>query len=393
MIRSALLLCGALVAAAYLACAPPPAHAQGLPPPAAAANPSLLCDPAGAIRPGNIVDLANAPFFDPKAYAICGLTPGRDCRALRPVPGAQSPYAAMIAGAFNSAASAALKRHLCGINYIYIDPNTDPSDENAAAWGMREIETDQFGNRTIEGRHIGLRVGLLPSLTGAPQGSPGPFASYQTKIIHYLLDRRSRALGTDAVAWVNAVGYSSANPDPGPPQPTMAILGILAHEMGHILYVDHVQRPPPPDPDLGCTAPGVPRHNHSHSWSAHAHVFGYHSFGVIDYGNRPIRSRNILHILTDLRNGDIEGARADLVKVYSDEEWASLFATVAADEDFVETYMLHELNIGRVPLTSLQITIPPASPGELPSTIEVMQGFSDPRSALSKKAMWIDRCL
>jgi hypothetical protein len=422
MIRSTLLVAAGVLAATCFACVlPPPPNP---PPPApmvgAVMAPAVLpalpytaklqtpaCGSAAEPFPASrIVDLANAPFFDPAAYSACGMAgDGRDCRPQRPLLGGQSQYATSIANAINQAAATALKNHLCSLNYIFVDNSIDSADQNAGAWGMREVEIDpNTGKWNILGTHIGLRAGLLSGFLGVLQGPPGPFASYETAVVQYLLNPPVSAppppapqptpLPLDAKRWVDSVSYTQGVADQGAPNPpTTAILGILAHEMGHVLWVSKLRSSDPAAPDRVCNKPGFKKHFHSHAWADSGHKFGFHRFGQIDYAHRPILGGNIVAIRGYLQNNDLEDARNYLADLYESGKWASLFATVSVDEDFVETYMLHQLNAGLIPLTSFLLRIPAAVEGETPIIIDAMQAFSDSTSGLARKALWIDNCL
>ena len=388
---------------ANIAVAPPPPPAMAAAPvamfPSTAQFQTPACVAGQPFPASRIVDLANAPYFDPAAYSECGLRPGQNCSTLRPVPGGQSQYANMIAFAINNAASPALAKHLCSLNYIYVDTSIDPSDQNAGAWGMREIEVDQSGRRQTLGQHIGLRAITLSGLSAIPQGPPGPFARYESGVIRYLLNlpvpgAAPYQLQPDAQAWVNAVAYTVGTADPGSPNAaTTAVLGLLAHEMGHVLWVSKVQSSDPNDHGLACTQPGLKTHFHSYSWPDAGHQFGFHRFGEIDDQHRPTTGRNIKAMLQYLRADEPDNARSALQTLYTSQNWASLFATVSVDEDFVETYMLHQLIMGQVPLTAFQLSIPPAASGEQPIPVDVMNGFTNSTSIVAQKARWIDSCL
>jgi hypothetical protein len=81
-------------------------------------------------------------------------------------------------------------------------------------------------------------------------------------------------------------------------------------------------------------------------------------------------------------------AAFNIATVYSDGNWASLFAFVAPDEDFVETYKLWVLAnaASGSNLQSLQIQIPLPTP----RTVDVFNNFNNPNSNLGKKKIWTD---
>src|SRR6185312_4086010 len=99
---------------------------------------------------------------------------------------------------------------------------------------------------------------------------------------------------------------------------------------------------------------------------------------------RPVKAdaQYDLHYLSPVQ------AATDLKRIYGGE-WASLFATVAADEDFVETYKLVVLTDTSVPtptrqaLTALKITIPRSG------GIDILASLNDPKTKLHEKAQWV----
>jgi len=343
----------------------------------------------GQFTAANIVDLANAQPFSPESYAQCELA-GGDCSSLAPQPGGQSQYAQQIVTAIN-AASTDLKTDLCSLSHIYIDPNPQAT----MAWALREFTTDGAGHRTYTGQHIGISAQLLAWLNN----QLAPFSAYETYITNLLLLPSSQSPqpappSSDTVSFVQNVKYSAPADNM-----TTAILGILGHEMGHILFVENIknqdndQHPTRPV-GLPCNAQGLKKRFHAYSWPDTGHPFGYHRFGDLDHQHRPIYYGNIEHITAYLQTNDTENARNYLYQLYGGKEWASLFATVAVDEDFVETYMLHQLQAGNV-LSSFTVTIPPATAGngEPNLPVDVMRGFADSSSKLAQKAAWIDQCI
>jgi len=328
--------------------------------------------------PTSIVDLTNNnPPFSPEQYVQCEMQPGANCSALAPKtaqPPVQSQYATMIANAINSGPPD-LKTQLCTVNHIYIDP----TGQNTA-WGMLEFTTISPTVRQYTGNQIGISGPLLANL--ARQNTP--LEAYETNVVRALLTPPASQpppppLPSTAAAWIQGVTYSGAATD----NITVAILGILAHEMGHIIYVSQIQN--------AITAyPKCPRANrffYSYSWGRAGYNFRYHRFGEPDSQNRPPSGPTLPEIWARLQENDLTKATEYLSRIYSGHEWASLFATVSVDEDFVETYMLHALNRWNF-LPTLPITIPGVA-----QPIDVMLGFGIPNSILAQKAGWIDRCI
>jgi hypothetical protein len=82
----------------------------------------------------------------------------------------------------------------------------------------------------------------------------------------------------------------------------------------------------------------------------------------------------------------------DLASVYGGE-WASMFATVSPDEDFVETYKMWVLtNAQTNPLTSLKVAIPNTNPQLTPDMVLFFNGTAGTIYDLYKKGQWVQYC-
>jgi hypothetical protein len=368
MKRSLIILFAAAVTLVGYACAPqPPA-----PPPQSVADCSF---PAS-----KVVTLQNN--FNVRSYAQCQ---GKLCTPAPagPVAGAMSAaYAQPIANAINTLASPRLRADLCTLDKIYIDQS--PTSQNAAAWGMRDINNNNV-------KFIGLSAALLADLSQPPTGTP--LAWYESYILGQLLaPANSAPLPTDSQAWLSSVAYTSAITD----SPSLAMLGVLAHEMGHIVYVSN-------ENVIGTKCSFNNKPFFKPSWRKKALHFGFHQFGNPDRTNPPKSAVNVDTLQAELQNSLVTEAQTDLVSVYGggtgDDagagEWASLFSTVAVDEDFVETYKLMGLSTpaqtGAAPaLTSLVITIPTAT---TPFSTDVITLLNDTTKPLNTKKQWIEQCI
>jgi hypothetical protein len=123
------------------------------------------------------------------------------------------------------------------------------------------------------------------------------------------------------------------------------------------------------------------------TWSSIDLRHGFHRFGAAQ-GTHSAENFTKDDIVKDLRRHKFSDAGAKLQTVYSDGNWASFFAFVAPDEDFVETYKLWVLanaTSGSY-LQSLQVQIPLPTP----LTVDVFNNFNNPNSNLGKKKIWID---
>jgi hypothetical protein len=341
MIRGALVLCAGFLAYA--------------------ANANAGCDIAT-----KIAELA--PGFSPVNFGNCA--PGLDCSFHGPmefIAKAASPSHARDVAAITAAYSAApafFQDALCQLDHIYIDTDTqDPA--KPSVWGMRErLHIDAATNKPAA--HIAISKRLLTYL----ESQRAPYAAYEDQLTRALL---ASAPNVTPPASPIALSYAAA-PDRAARNPAaIAVLAILAHEMGHIVWWER---------DVGNSAfPEI-------SWTTKSVQHGFHNFGVEDPNNPALHHPVKADVQYDLRYLPPERAASDLQKIYGGE-WASLFATVAADEDFVETYKLIVLTDTsastptRQALTSLKVMI--ARDG----AADILANLADPKSKLHEKAKWV----
>jgi hypothetical protein len=394
MKSSALMFCAGFVAAQCAVWQPSAAQVAGPsatpPTPACTFNASQvvveLASPASpaANPPANIVP------FNAASYGDCDVpaTKGGACDT-PPEPSATNnvPPKALtdIQAAFNIAPGF-FQKELCTLDHIYID--TDPNSINPLAWGIRE-RLHPSGTGSGQAKHIGLSATLWSIL--AASNKP-PYETYENWVLGALLTPRP----PNENQWLNGLTYS-ASPDPAPLDSTstpnaLAALGLLAHEMGHIWWWEKQVR------DYACPADGS--HFYQFSWGKSQVAHGFHRFGRADESNRTVYRPDNRDVADALRYGDHPypiPARY-LNSIYGGE-WASLFASVSLDEDFVETHKLWVLtapdttNPNRHPLTSLSITIPnPAGSPNTPSTVDILSLLSNSNTKLYKKSQWIQNC-
>jgi hypothetical protein len=306
------------------------------------------------------------PGFAPVDYGNCRPGPTCSFRAPRDYiskisPATQTSDAALIVAAYD-AAPPFFQAALCRLDHIYVDTDTK-NPAKPSVWGMRErINPDPSNQPRI---HIGIAKALLTDL--ARQHTP--YAVYENQLASALL--APTPIKPDRS--IAVLSYTAA-PDPAkPPQPAaIAVLAILAHEMGHIVWWER---------DVGAgDFPTI-------SWTSKSVQHGFHNFGVEDPQNPPQRPPVKADVQYDLRYLTPAKAAADLQTIYGGE-WASLFATVAPDEDFVETYKLVVLtergtSPARQALTTLKVTIPGASGAD------VLANLNNPATKLAQKAKWV----
>lgn len=372
MKRSLIVLFAAGVALVGYACVPPP-------PAPIVGSPTTPCRIEAKIA-------QLTPGFDPPNYGNC--VQNLPCSYPDPThfvtshpTGNFTQEVKAIAAAF-SASTPRFQAALCGLNAIYL--NTDQNPNSPLAWGMRERLYPQAGGGFRE--HIAISSARLDAV----MTSPTPFADNEKFVLIGLMQPSLyppspiTQLPPGSVNWENAVSYTAA-PDPASSDPStrseIAIMGILAHEMGHIVWFDKVI----PDGQLitnQATPSGDPFSKIS--WKVQSHIRGFHGFGQANNNADPRRPPVAPDLKRDLRNGCTSCASSDLSKIYGGE-WASLFASVAPDEDFVETYKLLVLadKFGG-PLHSLSITIP-----NIVQSPDILGNLYNPGTTLYQKATLI----
>jgi hypothetical protein len=130
-----------------------------------------------------------------------------------------------------------------------------------------------------------------------------------------------------------------------PTDPELTVLGALAHELGHVLLADtnadgtdarHPRRRVSGKPSKDCF-----EHAILDSWDAdtfHNNMRRWVDFGNANH-NRPKNLRfNLKGLRSAVRRGKLEAARDAISDVYGSGEFASFFAAISPEEDFVETY-------------------------------------------------------
>jgi hypothetical protein len=328
MIRSALFLCAGIIITACFGCAPAAQTPPPPPPPPVAATPTSCI----ATFLGN-VQILTAPFSpNPRLAAPQGtpITP-------------KSPYWAGLNSAF-TAASDAFQLQLCKLDRIYVNEavcsNPDACPTPGDSWGWSQ-STPTLG----KGRIVALSSGLW-----SYAAHKSPYADYETDVMQTVMP-------------LSGAYYSNANVD----NFSMVLLSALAHEMGHILWYEAVTPYPhgsgkylaPADFCGGkffqtswslVTAP--PRWRvlltptqRNHLWGKNnwpnMHKYSPHVRDIDNSGNLPYKEAQILGLFAAV------------------EPWASAFATVSPDEDFVETYRFKVLTSElKLPVTSVTITVP-----------------------------------
>lgn len=307
------------------------------------------------------------PPFDAKKYGNC-LIKGSSCDT---VPNGAKPsnpaYAMKITEAFNIAPTS-LQNELCNLDKIYIVVDQSLQQSNPIAWGMRErLHPKTNGSKN----HIGISSLVWTSLLS------NKYSGYENWVLNALLQSPWPVGDTPSYVAI-------------PDTEELMTLGILAHEMGHIIWFDK-----------NIFAHQCPVNNQLASyydltWQNISIKHGFHGFGedqdVGDHSVESFTNKTIVDLLRKNTQAAFNEAGMDLQTVYNNARWPSLFGFVAPDEDFVETYKLWVLTTAASGsnLQSLAIQIPLPQPG---LTVDILQKFNNQNSVLGQKKAWIEEFL
>lgn len=213
MIRNALLLCAALLAAITFACAPPPSAPTPSPgavtPPSVRAaalpfNGRVYCSTISDVRELSASVPATADVDpDPNGYA----------------PAAPSNMQNDLRAAYDAALS--LQAQLCGLDKIFVTQGPE-------SWGYRNITNGR--------RYIAISESLWNS------AGPIPLDQYENRVFGWPLCW----MRSPAAPCSGPPANDSAAPiylTPTPNNGTMTLVAALAHEFGHVLWSDQLVYP------------------------------------------------------------------------------------------------------------------------------------------------------
>jgi hypothetical protein len=355
MIRTALLLCAGLLAAACFACVvgpQPPVVARGPGPGTPGVGPLAITGPT--CPDGSL-------FFKNVQYVQGGWDPDPQNPAdPPPVNGSQigsTPFAPALQNAF-LLAPADFQARLCSLTAtIYVNGTacSDLGNCMQHSWGYRGVQTGHT--------YIGISAGLWSQ--ACPDGSlPYAYHCFETELLDSLL------------GWTGPQYLTPNPPDlPGDTFDT-TILAALAHEVGHVRWYQVM------NPDQN--------NNRGRPYNPSGFCGGTFFTGWRGSVNQPPYWRGFGNRAADVHraapqiawiDAAIHAQHWDSAATYLDQlyqpyqPWASFFGALSPDEDFVETYKLHVLTNaqsgvvqGEGPLTSLPIMFVSGTTEDIPKT-------------------------
>jgi hypothetical protein len=130
-----------------------------------------------------------------------------------------------------------------------------------------------------------------------------------------------------------------------PADPELTVLGALAHELGHVLLADtnadgtdprHPRRRVSGKPSNDCF-----EHAILDSWDAdtfHNNMRRWVDFGDANHNRLKNLRFDLKSLRSAVRRGNLEPAIDAITEVYRSGEFASFFAAISPEEDFVGTY-------------------------------------------------------
>lgn len=367
MIRTAVSLCALILIAA---CVTSPMQGAPQPPP----PPPLLatCSDGSSI-------LTRVQVLDP-SYSSSSWSPGKNSTPPPITSGGlpqTSTYAPALIAAF-SAAPLAFQQQLCNLSGIYIVPACPANGTTCTnynnSWGWRHRK----GN--LPQSYIGISAGFW--------SSQPTYSTYETTLVQTVL-------GTSLPVYSGAAFCASSGTCTSVDTFTTALLAIMAHEVGHTLWYVLVD-PKYPDTNQLALSCQDGRDFFSGSWQ------GNLSHPPREWRHLSIRGSrgtNDSHKLSP-QMSDIDAPDGPTLNTLEqlfaqDQPWASGFAAVSVDEDFVETYKFlvlttaNLLSVPNTPLNSVTLKIDDA-----PQTFNIPQDyFQNARTELVRKVSCIQQKL
>jgi hypothetical protein len=212
-----------------------------------------------------------------------------------------------------------MKAKLCRLTQVFVTKASDAKDENAGSWGLWKPPPQS-------GVYVGVSERVLQGKNGLEQ--------HERDVWMRLL--KLDQAGLKLLPQVQA-GQSA--------DPAVATLGVLAHDLGHVLLADtnadgvdarHPRRQFVGPPRNGCFEDKFI----NASWNRelfHANMRRWVRFGEQN-NNRPTKVEFAVGRLRAKGRAALQRLGAAVRVVTHSNQFVSLFAAVSPEEDFVETY-------------------------------------------------------
>ena len=165
---------------------------------------------------------------------------------------------------------------------------------------------------------------------------------------------------------------------------SMALLGLLTHELGHLAIA---KDPPLTKHWAECTF----WNSDSTGWSDIGARGRIHSFGEALGNEIPAGADSIISINRDMINANYATAVHKLQILFGKAAWANVFAADASDFDLTQTLALKALMEASPPLQAMTVDV--GHPLPLPGsqhTADIYSQFKDPGSILHSKSQCLE---
>jgi hypothetical protein len=253
-------------------------------------------------------------------------------------------------------------QQLCRLNGIFINPaeckdgdpnNCSLSDQQVVgdSWGFREQPKRFFApGQTPDPKQDYMRyIATSAGLWGG--GNPAPkLDDYETRLLGQLVNWTS----INSPKSFKPPVYKAPNADGPENSSAMTVLGALAHEFGHVFWYDTFRPVPGGSYDFNTFCAGTFFVN---SWQAVNPPPIWRQFGEPQDQHKAYDVQ-ISRLALSVGRQNFLDAGESLHKIFRRQgHWASLFAGLSPDEDFVETFKFYVMTqVVDHPLRSLPIT-------------------------------------
>ena len=278
-----------------------------------------------------------------------------------------SGYCSAFTSAYNLATST-FKNDLDSLTNTFIDTDSCGASAAQCAWAFKDVYTKGTGNTYV-------------ALSSSFFDSTGAVTQVYSQFISSLV---SALLGATSPIAVQVSPQTWDTPD-------LALIAALAHEVGHVKwYQNKVEKlnktsKTCPDPFTGQYIQFA-----DITWNHHdAATPKWRYFGVGDgNGNQPYGQIGLEQLKRDLGN-----PVTDLQTIFNGS-WASIFATVSPDEDYIETYAMMTVlqTLFQTFNSDIQITL--ANGGPLLTDIgnDYLNSTDRQHRDFNHKILWIQAC-